>query len=389
MNAQIHPDRETNLPSLFMRHNKFSWMPRLAAACVLLYGCTPVSLVSQTAPPATEPLTTPLPETTLTNLATSTTVAALPTRTRLPVRTATPMPFALLPARRETALAYDQAHEALVLFGGIGPSPQGLLNDTWVWDGTNWALQPTASVPPARIFASMAYHPPTQTIILFGGTSEEGLPLGDTWIWDGQTWAQPPLTTSPQARTGASLVYDELRQAVMLFGGAVVYGRTLQSLNDTWIWDGHKWTELYPAVSPPPRLSASMAYDAAHQTVVLFGGGDGMRLITDTWLWNGHTWAEQQPQSSPSKREQAAIAYDEASQQLVLFGGSRKSDTWRWDGVSWAQVEAQVPTKDVVLEGHLIYDSTKRVLLLYAISGNRSGTPSLWTWNGKDWIRPN
>lgn len=380
----------TGRPSLFIRYNKFSWMLRLAAACVLLYGCTPPSVVSQTALPTTEAITTPPPEPTQTNLATSTTVATLPpppTPTRIPTPTATVAPSALPSPRRDIALAYDQAHEALVLFGGIGIVPQGLFNDTWVWDGANdWVLQQTASAPPARTLASMAYDPSTQTIVLFGGTSEEGLSLGDTWIWDGQTWAQPPLTTSPPARTGAGLVYDGMRRAVMLFGGATIYGRTLQTLNDTWIWDGHKWTELHPAVSPPPRSAASMAYDAAHQTVVLFGGGDGMRLITDTWLWNGHTWAEQQPPSSPSKREQAALAYNEASQQLVLFGGSRKSDTWTWDGVSWAQVEAQVPTQDTVLEGHLIYDPTKRVLLLFAISGVR-WTPSLWTWNGKDWLQ--
>jgi hypothetical protein len=41
-----------------------------------------------------------------------------------------------LTARDQHAMAYDAARGQVVLFGGVGYS--GTLNDTWVWDGTNW-----------------------------------------------------------------------------------------------------------------------------------------------------------------------------------------------------------------------------------------------------------
>jgi hypothetical protein len=42
-----------------------------------------------------------------------------------------------------------------------------------------------------------------------------------------------------------------------------------------------------------------MAYDAATQTVVLFGGsGNGGVQFTDTWNWNGTTWTQQFPASA-------------------------------------------------------------------------------------------
>ena len=44
------------------------------------------------------------------------------------------------------------------------------------------------------------------------------------------------------------------------------------------------WTKQTPATSPPARADASMAYDAATGTVVLFGGYDG-QLAGDTWTW--------------------------------------------------------------------------------------------------------
>ena len=55
-----------------------------------------------------------------------------------------------LPIGREAAaMAYDQAHHNVVLFGGLaGQSPLG---DTWSWNGTVWTQRQGLTVsPPAR-----------------------------------------------------------------------------------------------------------------------------------------------------------------------------------------------------------------------------------------------
>ena len=42
------------------------------------------------------------------------------------------------------------------------------------------------------------------------------------------------------------------------------------------IWNGITWTQQFPAVSPSARTCTSnMTYDAATQSVVLFGGLNG------------------------------------------------------------------------------------------------------------------
>ena len=87
-----------------------------------------------------------------------------------------------------------------------------------------------------------------------------------------------------------------------------------------------------------------MVYDAATQTVVLFGGGDAAGPLGDTWTWNGvaKTWTQQNPTASPSARS-APIAYDAATQTVLLFGGNGSStadefnDTWTWNGSAWTQ----------------------------------------------------
>jgi hypothetical protein len=36
-----------------------------------------------------------------------------------------------------------------------------------------------------------------------------------------------------------------------------------------------------------------MAFDAAHNQVVLFGGNpDGSNALSDTWTWDGNNWTE-------------------------------------------------------------------------------------------------
>jgi hypothetical protein len=74
------------------------------------------------------------------------------------------------------------------------------------------------------------------------------------------------------------MVYDAATGTVVLFS---VRGTT-------WAWDGTTWTLLRPAAHPAARESASMAFDGANSTVVLFGGWTTkccQGAFGDTWVW--------------------------------------------------------------------------------------------------------
>jgi surface antigen len=134
----------------------------------------------------------------------------------------------------------------------------------------------------------MAYHAATGTVVLFGGANSDATGVtGDTWTWDGSTWAKQHPATSPSTRKQASMAYDQATGTVVLFGGINSDG--LKEYGDTWTWDGSTWAKQHPATSPPTRYSASMAYHAATGTVVLFGGvdSDATGVTEDTWTW-GH-----------------------------------------------------------------------------------------------------
>ena len=97
------------------------------------------------------------------------------------------------PALCIPSLAGDSVRHQLVLFGGnlgtgVSPPPA----DTWAYAGNGWSrLSPNQS-PPARYDAPMVYDTDHHVMVLFGGqglTQGQTGPLNDTWIWDGSNWA--------------------------------------------------------------------------------------------------------------------------------------------------------------------------------------------------------
>jgi hypothetical protein len=254
--------------------------------------------------------------------------------------------------------------------------------------GLNWTRQAPASSPPARADAAIAYDAATGTVVLFGGytrTASGTVTFGDTWTWDGLTWTKRAPATSPPARSGASMAYDAATGTVVLFGG----GGANSSLSDTWTWNGSTWTQQHPAAHPGGLIQAAMAYDAATRNVVLFGGATSRGRSGLTWTWDGSTWTKQAPASHPSARYDAPIAYDAATSNIVLFGGvdgrAIAGDTWTWDGTTWTMQAPAVrsPNRSAA---SMAYDAATRNVVLFGGANNSTGAlDSTWTWDGSTW----
>jgi hypothetical protein len=276
-------------------------------------------------------------------------------------------------------MAYDAANSTVILFGGEHSG--GYLKGTWTWNGTTWTQHHPATSPPPRANASMAYDAATGTVVLFGG-DRTGRHFNDTWTWNGTTWTQQHPATSPPVLTSASMAYDAATGTAVLFGGFGGSARPRRVRNQTWTWDGTTWTRQHPAASPSARDAASMVYDAATGTVVLFGGNTNKPNghLADTWTWDGTTWTQQSPATSPPARDYASMAYDAATGTVVLFGGQSSNvitdlaDTWTWDGTTWTQQSPATspPASDM---GVMAYDAATSTAVLLP-----GGTSETWTW---------
>jgi hypothetical protein len=93
-------------------------------------------------------------------------------------------------ARMMSVMVYDAARGEVVLFGGTNNDVPNF-TDTWVWDGTNWTQKFPTNSPPQRYFPpAIAYDAARAQVVIFGGKDSNGAYLNDTWVWNGTNWTQ-------------------------------------------------------------------------------------------------------------------------------------------------------------------------------------------------------
>jgi cysteine-rich repeat protein len=302
----------------------------------------------------------------------------------------------VLPARSGSAMVEaSTSSPRVLLFGGTAPAliNQTYFDDTWVIANEIWTeVTPKVGVPSARVHSSMTYVASRAEVLMFGGIAAvDGTesPRGDTWRWNGGGWQRVDLASGPPARAGAAIAYDAARDRVVMFGGDGGTG----PLNDVWEWDGTQWIDVTPTgSSPSPRGAAAMAYDAARRVVVLFGGYDGFDVFGDTWTWDGTTWRQLDLATSPSPRHDTSMVYDELRGRVVLFGGgvlgqgASYADTWEWDGTSWVDVTPAIGSPEPRYAHSLIYDrASRRVLLFFGVTSGLPTQLAVHAWDGQKW----
>ncbi len=265
------------------------------------------------------------------------------------------------PARGYGHAAYDWTTGKLYLIGGVDVQSPALdypLRDVWSYNTFTrcWKLHlDSDEFYNAMQRDAIALDPRSKKIVLYSTFVDTG---GGEW-WGVQTWfydirentfENVTSGTEPPLRWGSRMVYDHESRRAILFGGS--NGFTAETLNDTWAFDFETkmWTQMNPAVSPPPHHFAAMAYNPLADRVVLFGGfdiyADFSRNDTWTYDYNSDTWTEVVTPVSPPARLYHTLAWDLWSNRMILFGGVEYpyepilGDTWALDlkRNSWTQL---------------------------------------------------
>lgn len=240
--------------------------------------------------------------------------------------------------RNWPAVAYDTAHNVLVIHGGL--QGRRSFDETWEWDGQAWT-QHTVPGPEAREGALMAYDESRGQMLLFGGSTPDMEIHADTWAWNGEVW-QRVSESGPAARFPGGMVYDAARQEILLYSGhfAAASGEFV-NYDDLWAWDGSSWREIATdGPTPGHRTHAGFVYDPVEKEVLLIGSGSDT-FLRDVWAWDGTIW-EDVPTSNTPARSGNNVAYDPARDRFVLFGGVERpggkalDDTWEWDRTQWS-----------------------------------------------------
>jgi len=281
------------------------------------------------------------------------------------------------------AIAYDPTHHVVIENSPFGGQPP------WLWDGTQWRQKLAPRNVPARSYASLFFDDQISQAVLFGGSLLENstLLLNDTWLWNGTEWQNASPATSPSARFHHTAAYDRKKSKGLLFGGFSRANSPSTVLGDTWSWNGVTWKLETPVTSPSARANHTVTYDAAAENIVLFGGQDEAGApLGDLWLWdaNAAAWTQANPAgASPAPRHSHAAAYDPQRKEMVLFGGGSPSgelgDLWTWNGTAWVAVtstDGPEPRK----ESLLVWDQARTTFVLFGgtTGGTRSYTADTW-----------
>jgi Galactose oxidase, central domain len=133
------------------------------------------------------------------------------------------------PTTAGATLGVDPATRTLMLTGGShGPTgvPPGA--ETWQWTGSTWRLWASDATSAQLVFAASAESP--DSFARFGGLAN-GSPTDSGVISEkGSTVAMGPIRPAPRAY--ASMAYEPASQGLILFGGQSEQG----FLNDSWLW---------------------------------------------------------------------------------------------------------------------------------------------------------
>lgn len=156
------------------------------------------------------------------------------------------------------------------------------------------------------------------------------------------------------------MAFDAARNETVLFGGA----QGITRYGDTWTWDGTTWTER-TVPGPSARTDAKMAWDPRRQRIVLFGGFDGA-IQSDTWEWDGAAWTQRTTPTQPRPRQRHSLAYDPIRARLILHGGQgvfQLGDLWELDDTDWRPLT--VDDTLVVADEVMYYDPLARGMITF------------------------
>ncbi|MER3453949.1 MAG: hypothetical protein C4318_02160 [Acidimicrobiia bacterium] len=347
-----------------------------------------------------------------------------------------------------SAAAFDAARGQIVTFGGT-TFIFAELDETWVWDGTNWTKLNPPTKPPKRSRAQMAYDPINQRIVMFGGFQQAVGPLYDTWEWDGTNWTMPSSANPPSLGGTAAqspfapdfgtkaglmlgkMVWDPVRQEIVLFGGLTIDTTNFElgGSTETWVYKNGEWSKRNPVTPLPPRLAPAGAADVGRSQIIAFGGAlpnffftdhsesfeekplkDQESVLSDTWSWDGSNWHRVPTRHSPPPRLGGAMADSFNDTPAVLFGGQSVSaidadnngvletingtygDLWAFMGDDWLQVVVPGSQTDKDRKGagarnehFVVYDSSRREVIV--AGGYTLGLPeeTTATWS---WTPP-
>jgi Galactose oxidase, central domain len=238
---------------------------------------------------------------------------------------------------------YDAAHRRMLIVKGQGAD---FFNDVWAFDldhetWTELKANDRGATAPRPRYGQSAVLDSQGRVLISHGFSDQGR-FDDTWAFDVATarWVNltPMSGAKPLKRCLHVLIYETTADRIILYGGCSSgFGPCPQG--DLWAFDlkTTSWIELTPdGAAPTARSNASLVYEAATQTLFLFGGKTDNGPSAETWSYelDSNVWMQLEPADEPNARSSQATSYDAPTRRAMILGGltadGSSADLWEW-----------------------------------------------------------
>jgi hypothetical protein len=167
--------------------------------------------------------------------------------------------------------------------------------------------------------------------VLYDPRNREAVSVGGAGIWG-------RVEKAPGKVAPGDWVYDETLKRVRRLtdddkGKVTSARRWFPGHPGTWTFSEaeKEWTPIAQLLHEQPcgRILPGLAYDAAEQKIVLFGGDDLARCLDDTWLYDvkTRTWSQVKTDAAPPARAAHGMTYVPEAGVVLLAGGYRGG--WR------------------------------------------------------------
>ena len=180
------------------------------------------------------------------------------------------------------------------------------------------------------------------------------------------------------------MAYDSAHDKIILFGG---YNNT--NLEDTWTYDPSidNWEESFPPQHPLLRRCCSLAYDKKNNRMVLFGGyDDNNGLYGDTWIYTPKGFETEGVYISSVIKLPTDCLWDKATVTKHEAYGNNITVTF-YNGVTGVPIEGHNNRTERNLDLDELNDNGVTSLKMKVFfHGNGSSTPTLDSL-GVEWVK--
>jgi galactose oxidase-like protein len=296
------------------------------------------------------------------------------------------------------------------------PGFSNLLNDTYVFTGTDWSAQSTSAVDangplPTRSNATMCWD--GNNVVLYGGagSSSSTGTLADVWVWNttSQTWSQKGglgfSMVVPYGRYNAEGAFlNGASPGMLMFGGQ----NNNSLIEESWLWTSTStsgtWSQISVGngVGPSARIGHNLVGNtpggSTAGTAICFAGQGTNQLYNDLWSYTTLAgWTQiTTTNTGPSVRSNGACAYDTSGSRWVFFSGENAygylTDTWTLNSAAttWTQISSGNGVGPAGRIGaQMAYDSQSGFVTLFGGITATAGYAASDTWQlqGSTWVQ--